>query len=395
MTHTSYLIPHRFKKRSWAICSALLLLGALGVIAGFASAPHEAWVWLVVCFVIFTGIINAILAWAAIFRVAQASWASSVNRLAHASLAFVPVMAGTLIILLIGVKNYVPWIDHPIPAKAAWLNVPFMVIRDAISLSVFWILAFLFVRWSLAADAQAASGEEVSRKAHYRLNGMATAVVIAFCVSSSIVAYDFIMSLSPEWASTMFAPYYFCANLYAAMAALILLAAALRKPLGVEKRIRSSEFHDMGNLMLAFSLFDMGLFFAQYLTIWYENLPEETPFLILRYDKGAWPWVGWTAFVLAYAVPFIFLQSRRLKENPRWLSPVAVLAILGVCLERYMLVVPSIFPAKLLISPVSILMPLAFLGAFLIAIMLFLMKYSPVSAADAELWKTRGMESTE
>lgn len=166
------------------------------------------------------------------------------------------------------------------------------------------------------------------------------------------------------------------------------MAALLRGPLRVERHLEAQQFHDLGNLLLGFSLFSMGLFFAQYLTIWYENLPSEAPFLIVRYAKGAWPWLGWSAFIVGYAVPFVVLQSRQLKRNPRWLSPVAVLVLLGVAIERYVLIVPSIEPHRLMISPIAGLGALAFLGAFVLAAIAFLMRYPSVSTADEALADT-------
>ena len=151
----------------------------------------------------------------------------------------------------------------------------------------------------------------------------------------------------------MFAPYIWITNAYAGLAVLILLSAAVRGRPGASKWLRPQQFKDLGNLMLGFSLFTMGLFFAQYLTIWYENLPDEVGFMILRYDKGVWPPIGWCSFVLAYGLPFILLQSRAIKLSARLLSAVAIIVLVGVALERYVLIVPSLEPGKLMLYPVS------------------------------------------
>lgn len=351
---------------------------------GFRTAPTDAWVWLLVGFVVFLGVTSGTLVWSAAFRVAQTRWTAAVNRLAHSAIAFQPALLVALIALLAGVRHYVPWVRHPVPAKAAWLNVPFMVWRDVVCLSVLWLLMWLMVRWSLRMDAQ----ERVSRSDQYRLTAIGTAIVLTYTVTGSIVAYDFVMSLTPEWVSTMFAPYFWITNLYAGMALLILMSAILRGPLRITPWLEAQQFYDMGNLLLGFSLFSMGLFFAQYLTIWYENLPLETPFLILRYYKGAWPPLGWTAFIVGYAIPFILLQSRMLKRRPRWLSVVAALVLVGFALERYVLIVPSIEPHRLLTSPVAGVSLLAFAGAFVLAVAAFLSRYPAVSAADEALAET-------
>ncbi|MCL5103719.1 MAG: hypothetical protein M1133_06340 [Armatimonadetes bacterium] len=371
----------------WAVCILCIAVGAVGLVVGFRVAPREAWLWLIVNFLIFTGLASGMLAWAAAFRVAKARWTPAINRLGHAALAFAPISAAALVALLVGVGNYAPWVQHPIPEKEAWLNVGFFVAREAILLAVFWILSFLLVRWSLMSDDKTTRGEGITDKDQFRLSAVGVAVVMLYAGVSTIISWDFVMSLSPEWVSTMFGVYYFCTNAYAALAVIVLLAAALRKMMRTSEFLKPQQFKDLGNLMLAFALFDMGLFFAQYLTIWYGNLPHEVKFIILRYYRGPWPWVGWMSFIVAYGIPFMLLQSRALKQSPKLMSAVSVLILLGIGLERYVMVVPSLMPRQLMISPIAGLSALAFIGAFVLTVTAFLAKYPPVSHAQLALSK--------
>jgi hypothetical protein len=64
---------------------------------------------------------------------------------------------------------------------------------------------------------------------------------------------------------------------------------------------------------------------------------------------------------------------------------VSVLVVIGVAIERYVLIVPSIEPGRLMLYPVPMLGGLAFLGAFVLAILWFMGRYSPVSSAEAML----------
>lgn len=357
-----------------------VVLGVIAITIGFITGPvRDAWLWLVIWFLVFGGAAQAIIVWAAVFRVAQARWTPAVNRLGHSAILFLPVTFIVLIILLTGVRHYVPWVWHPVPVKAAWLNIPFMAARNLIGLALLFIMSFLLVRWSLRADAK----EDITEKDHYRLTAMGIAIVITYSVVFTIISYDFVMSLWSEWFSTMFGPYYFVTNLYVGLAVLIIMAAALRGFLGVGNYLGVGQFRDLGNLMLGFALFSMGLFFAQYLTIWYANLPIETEFLIFRYLRGPWPVFGWSAFILGYAVPFLLLQSRMIKSNPRLLMPVAILAIIGVALERYVLVVPSVAIHRLLLNPIPLFGFLAFLGLFILSVIWFVNRYEPLSAAEA------------
>lgn len=377
----------------WIRLASILavVIGAAAAIIGFLTAPVvESWLWLVVWFLVFGGAAQGVLVWAAIFRVAQARWTPAVNRLGHSTIGFLPIVLGILVVLLLGVRSYVPWVWNPLPEKAAWLNIPFMIIRNLAAMALMVLLSFILVRWSLEADAASARGEELSRNLHYRLNSVAVAITIAYPFVFTLISYDFIMSLWPTWFSTMFGPYYFTTNIYMSLAVLVVMGVLLGSHLRVGRYLGPDQFNDLGNLMLGFSLFSMGLFFAQYLTIWYANLPIETDFIIFRYLRGPWVPLGWAAFIIGYVVPFLLLQSRTLKRRPRWLFWVALLVIAGVALERYVLVVPSVMyaldrPGHLLLFPVSALMGLGFLGALVLAVLAFLRRYPAISAADEAL----------
>lgn len=372
---------------------AFIFVGMLGLVVSFALAPRDSWIWLDVLFVIFGGIANGVLVWTAVFRTAQAKWTFAINRVAQSVVFYIPLLAIVLFVLLGGIPNFEPWVAHPDPKKAAWLSIPAMVIRDIVALGALWLMYFLIARWSLVADDKVRNGEEIARSDHFRLNALSTTTILTYSVSVSIVTFDYIMSLWPSWVSTMFAPYIFTTNAYIGMAVLVILCALLRRPLGVEKLIGCEQFHDMGNLMLGFSLLNMGFFFAQYLTIWYENLPEEAPFLIVRYLNGPWSYIGWASFIIAYALPFVLLQSRMIKMSAKAMTAVSSLAIFGFALERYVLVVPSLRLTHLMIFPVGVLGMFLFIGAFIIAVISFLSRYSPISAADEVLKEANQPES--
>lgn len=387
---------NRFRPAGWVWAAAVvaMVLGTSATVVGFASGNRlETWTWLIVWFVLFGGIAQGMLCWAAVFRVSQATWTPAINRIGHSALAYLPVSFAVMVLLLAGVREWAPWVAHPIPEKSAWLNVPFMVIRDVVLVGMLIALDFLLVRFTLIADEKARLGEAASGHEQWRLTAIGTAVVFGYVYTFSVISYDFIMSLAPEWYSTMFAPYYWVTSIYAAMAMLVILSAILRKRLGVVRYISEKQFNDMGNLMLGFSLFSMGLFFGQYLTIWYGNLPDETFFLIDRYYRGHWPYLGWTSFFLGYAIPFLLLQSRSLKHNPVLLSVTSAVLLVGVALERYVLVVPSMIgTARIGLAIVPGFSVLFFIGAFTLGVVAFLGRYPAVSSAEAALAERQKLE---
>src|SRR5262249_55192238 len=103
--------------------------------------------------------------------------------------------------------------------------------------------------------------------------------------------------------------------------------------------VRSSHFHDLGKLLLAFVMFWSYVSFSQYLIIWAGNLPEEIPWYLRRLS-GGWGWFGVALIVLHFALPFLLLLPESANRNPRILASVAGLIVFMRLLDVYWLVRP-------------------------------------------------------
>ena len=110
------------------------------------------------------------------------------------------------------------------------------------------------------------------------------------------------------------------------------------------------------------------MLFAQIMVIWYGNLPEETGFLLERYNSPAWRWVMWSVVIGAFLLPFAAMVIREVKTNPKVLACVAFLVLVAMMVERYLLVGPSLMPGPPHLGPVEIFTTLGFAGAFAIAL---------------------------
>jgi len=88
-------------------------------------------------------------------------------------------------------------------------------------------------------------------------------------------------------------------------------------------------YHDLGNLMLAFTMLWAYMSFAQFLIIWAENLPDEIPWYVRRFS-GGWGYVAWFISIFHFCVPFFLLLMRFIKKHPERLR---VLAIWMICVR--------------------------------------------------------------
>ena len=322
----------------------------------------RAWQALLVNFLFFGGLAQAGVVISAIMQVTSSRWGRALKRMAEATSAFLPVSFLLLLVLLAGTADWLPWVDEPVESKQAWLNVPFLVVRQVAGVFILSGLSLLYVGRSLRPDigqldesgARPATGLsrrlianwqglDAEREASQRIQDrLAPAILIAYAWVFTLIAFDFFMSLDPHWFSTLAGGYYFIGNLFIGFAFLSMLAVWSRNRPDLSKYVGANQLHDVGKLLFGFCILWAYLFWSQYLVIWYGDLPEETEFVYHRMH-GAWAPVAWTVFAMVFVIPFLVLLSRRVKTSARGLATIALVGFAGMWLERFILVSPSLW----------------------------------------------------
>src|SRR5262249_35490216 len=143
--------------------------------------------------------------------------------------------------------------------------------------------------------------------------------------------------------------------------------------------------HDLGKLVFAFSIFWIYLVFAQYIVIWYGDIPVETFFIVHRFYYMPWRAVSLVVVTLMWVIPFVVLIGVRPKKTPAILGTVAFGGLIGVWLERYLLVVPSLSQHVLPLGWIELLITLGFFGAFMLCALPGIDRVA--AAAIAEPWE--------
>jgi hypothetical protein len=357
----------------------LLVLSGIGVaafIGGIAIDATRAWTALLVNFLFWSGLGHAGVAFSAIFCLTSARWARPLKRVAEATVAFLPVSAVMLVILLAGASAWMPWVHEPSAARRVWLNVPFLIVRQSLGFLLLAATSVAYVEASLRPDVgeRLAAGAPVWPALGRRFSGnwrgldaeiqlsqqrqarLSTAVLITFACVLSLQAFDFIMSLDPHWYSTLAGGFFFIGTLYVGVAFLAVAAARIGTRPELRPYVSQGQLHDMGRLLLGFCMLWAYLFWSQYLVIWYGDLPEETAFVAHRTVDMPWAPLAWIVLLAAFVVPFVLLLSREIKRHALGLSVVAVIALAGMWLERFILVGPSLVKGEQLpIGPVEVL----------------------------------------
>ena len=214
-----------------------------------------------------------------------------------------------------------------------------MLARTVAALLAWVLLACAMRRASLRQD-QARGVTKHQRRVRW------SAVFLAvFAVSVSLAGVDWLLALEPDWSSTVFAVYVFAGLMVSGIAALTLIVLVLERTGHLRGIVGPGHLHDLGKLLLTFTTFWAYIWLAQYLLIWYGNLPEEIPYYARR---TSWPWtVPFLAnLVVNWAIPFVALLPRAAKRSARVLAPVCVLLLLGHWLDLYLLIMPATLPAS-------------------------------------------------
>ena len=338
---------------------ALIVIGAAAFMAALFTDATRAWHaylfnWLYVMSIAMGAVMVAV-----IVSITRGAWSRGLRRIALAFVAFLPVAWLLMIPLFFAADHIFPWLHEPVAGKEAWLNMPFLVTRNLVLLAFLFGLTLVFARTSLRPDLGLArdragrhaglwsgltrgwSGQEAEELAAYRrIAKLGPAIALAWAVGLSVVAWDFIMSLEPHWFSTLLGPYYFMAGLLGGFAATAIAAHYLTRSVGVTDVIETSQWHDLGKLTFGFTVFWGYLFFSQYIVIWYGLLPGEQTFVIHRFSP---PFNGISKIVglMVFVIPFFTLLGAMPKRRPELLTKFVMVTLVGLWLERYLLVYPS------------------------------------------------------
>jgi hypothetical protein len=348
------------------------------------------------------GIAQAGVVLAAAIRLTNGKWGGPIMRIGESLSAFLPVGIVLMVVLLAGgIWNLLPWTQHVEPRQAPYLNVPFLWIRALGGMLLFWWLSSRLVNISLRTDVHLLKAyvpeslkatyeklsagwrgdeEEVKWQRH-ELAHLSPQVVLTFVIFFSVIGWDFIMSITPEWMSALFGWYVYAAAFLTGVCMTAFLATQLRAKYRLEAYITPNHFWDIGKVVFAFSIFWVYLFWSQYLPIWYANMPEETGWVFLRFEQPWRPWV-FAVFIMIFAVPFLGMLNKTSKTNPFLLSLFTMLIMAGVWLERHVLVMPSLNPDAVWIGLGEVGVGIGFMGLFGWTVQGFLTKFPCVKVVD-------------
>lgn len=261
-----------------------------------------------------------------------------------------------------------PYYDKILDGKDAYLNPIFFIIRAIVFLGLWIFFARQLRRMSLEEDL-----DSPTQKWFLKSKFWASIFLVVWGVTSSMMAWDWVMSLDPHWYSTLFGWYNFVSLWIASICTTILLLIYLKSK-GYMPQLNENHLHDLGKYAFGFSVFWTYLWFDQFMLIWYANLPEETAWYIQR--KKEMPFLFWGNFIVNFFVPFLVLMRRDAKRSMTVLTIVCSILIIGHWNDFFVMIMPSTLSVDWAFGYFEIGMFIFFAGMFLYTVFYELAKAS-------------------
>jgi hypothetical protein len=385
---------------------AALVVGLVALGIGFTSGdPTRAWGALIFNTFFFFSIALGGVAFCGMQDVIGAVWGRPIRRLHEAFSAFLPVASVLFLIVLVAIEfnilgagSIFSWIENPSMldhfwGKKTWLQKNFMIARDIVCLGIICTLAHWQVSLGTVRDAAFVAGKTAEAKqmgiaARDQARYWSAPILFIYAVCYTVIAFDFLMSLSPMWFSTLWGGWCFAIMMQTLMASLLIAMFGLRET-SFGHFFKRQQFHDVGKLMHGFTVFFGYLTYAHILTYWYGNVPEETEYYIHRLH-GPWLWFVMILPFFNFVIPLfvmIFKASKWTKQIAVPMASIILVAQWGVYL---LIVMPDTVKGPWTLPWVELGAGCFVLGAFLTSFVTFAKKNPMLPLADPLLQDSLG-----
>ena len=349
----------RVQRGGWLIGGVALL----GAIFGAVTSPDKFYQSYLFSYLLVLGLTLGSLGLLLLQHLTGGHWGIIIRRPLEAAaqniwlvfLMFVPVVFGMN-------SLYRAWMDpahrkaEPLsPLQERYLTSGGFLIRAAIYFAIWFALIGIFNRWSQRQDDDQENRE---LRRHFKL--LAGPGIILYVVAMTFASIDWVMSLSPHWASTIYGFIFVAGQAVSAMSLMIAVVVLLSGSEPFAGILQKRHLHDLGKLLFALNMLWAYFDFSQLLIIWSGNLPEEITFYRTRLS-GGWGVIAVIVLVFHFALPFLLLLSQDVKRNARVVSRIALWMIFMRLVDLFWMTRPE-FTARALPTWLDIVVPVALIG---------------------------------
>lgn len=333
--------------RNFKIVTLILICTGIGsFILGLLSDSKITWAnYLIVNYYFFSLAMGGAFFFV-IQGITQSGWSSAFKRISEAMMSYIPFAAGFFLLLFFGMHDLYHWshneavaIDPVIEHKSAFLNIPFFFGRMIIYFTLWIVFIRILRKISLKEDL----ADHSDRNGILALFGKSElySKILAFilALTFSLSAIDWIMSIDVHWYSTIFALKNLVAAFLHGVSILTLIVFFLHKR-GYFPFLNKYHMHDFARYIFMLSIIWGYFWFAQFMIIWYGNIPEETIYYNIRWQEG-WKVLFFLEIGLNWAIPFLVLLPVKTSRNMTVIIIVIIFLIIGQYIDLLVQVIPG------------------------------------------------------
>jgi MFS family permease len=333
--------------RNFRIITFLLIaIGAVTIIFGLISDHKTTWANYLVANYYFLSLAMGGAFFLVLQSISQSGWSSAFKRVAEAMMSYVPFAALFFLLIWFGMNDLYQWthkdvvaLDPVIQHKTAYLNIPFFFIR-----MVLYFVLWIFFVWklrqiSLQEDHTDPSDKNGIMRLFEKSELYSKVFIFIIAITFSLSAIDWIMSVDVKWYSTIFALKNIVAAFLHGVSILTLIVFVLYKR-GYFPFFNKYHLHDFARYIFMFSIIWGYFWFAQFMIIWYGNIPEETSYYFERW-QGGWKILFFAEIGLNWFIPFMLLLPVKASRNMTIITTVIIFLIIGQYVDLFVQIIPG------------------------------------------------------
>jgi len=347
-----------------------LIAGAAGLILSLLGAflnTRQFFISYLFAYLFWAGIAFGSLMFLMLHHLTGGRWGWPVRRFLEAAAMTLPLMAVLFIPLCFGLHSLYEWMDaHAVATnpilqhRRHYMNAPGFIIRAAIFFGIWIFVALRLRRLSIAQD------NSTDVEATRRMRSMSGPGLTLYPITATFVLTDWVLSLEPDWHSTMFLVLIVIGQMLSSLAFVICLLAKFRLDAPYAGTVTETHFHHLGTLLFAFIMLWTYMAFGQFLIIYSGNLPNEIVWYLHRIASN-WKVILWFLFLFHFALPFFLLLSRELKKKVGALATIALVVLFAHLINDYWLVAPSFFKTGIAVHWLDFAAPIGLGGIWFAA----------------------------
>ncbi len=368
MNETILQAMYRTGPGYWVMISVLAILMLVGLVGawgyqiwygmGVAGIRRPVfWGVYITNFVFWIGISHSGTFVSAILRVFKAEFRRPITRASELMTTFALVVAGMYPLIHLGRAWRFYWMVPYPNQRQLWPNFHSPLVWDMMAIFTYLVGSTLYLYLPLIPDVAMARDRTTGwRRRVYgwlalgwrgteaewhhlkmAITIFAFAIIPVMFSVHTIVSWDFGMTMTPGWHSTIYGPYFVTGAIFSGVSAVATVLLIVRKAMKLDYFLRAEHFDAIGKLILIFSIAWTYFFFADYLTEWYGSEAVGKELLLLQ-ARGPVAPLWYLMLITNIAIPWLTLWSRKIRRSPRALLLITLGVNVGMYIERYIIV---------------------------------------------------------